>query len=242
MEAGVDVTGGDYGLAFDAGETITVRPYVLADGNEDDATVYIDHLVFIPTWPQGKTNPLSVSQSVNFGSSGLGAYGYEPSPTPGSMSNPVDDGWWISGDTVDDTQTLPFIYDSAMHMTVQGHDESDIEGLFTGVGSVHVYVLCRITGVPTTIGGNTSRWAGHVTCYTGAHDLSDIYPDEGGGWCWAYAGEMPLGDSAQAAFGMSLWIDDGSFFFDQGDPPDSVRIAIIAYVPATPCIPDAFLG
>ena len=33
---------------------------------------------------------------------------------------------------------------SAFHLTVAGHDESDAVGLFTGVGGVHIYVLCRI--------------------------------------------------------------------------------------------------
>lgn len=241
---GCDFLGGGFGqcqdgMAFDNGEVITVKPWIDGGGGID-AKFYLDHLVFIPKHPFGVAAPgeFDVGDAdKNFQSSALTVFGYYVSSgQPASVTEPGDDGVWFTGDTVDDDQILDSAYDPDAHWTIAGYDEADAVGLFSGVGGVHVYVLCRITG--SALASSTSRYGGHVTCYTGTHPLADILCDECGNWVWGYAGKMPLGDSAQASFGMIQWRDSQEVG-TQFSQPDSVRTSFVAFVPQSPC--DAYV-
>ena len=228
---GSGVDNGEWGLAFEEGEVVTVRAWIEEDS--DPCELYLDHIVAIPTYPAGKSEALNIQDGHNWRSSALTAFGYEPDSEPASITNPTDNGQWLPGDTVSDSQVIPWPTDADAHLTVAGHDESDIAGLFDGGGSsVHVYVLCRGHNAD---GSTAGRSGGHVSCFAGAQPIGEILVDEAGGWHWAYAGRMPMGDGPQAAFGMMQWSDDCAWFFSRLDAWDEVRTAFIAYVPDAPC-------
>lgn len=216
--------GGSSGLWFTAGERITVRAYS-PDGV--DLSVWLDHLVFMPTFPLGMADITELDTGgVNFSSSALEVIGYTPaSGDPPTYSEPTDEGTIFEGNSaVDDTQSLRTYWDLAGHFTIAFHDESDVAGLHTGVGGVHIYVMCRAVD---------DGEGGHVTCFTGSQPLADIICDETGAWVWAYAGIMPLGDGPQAQFGMIQWVADGEYF--PVDGTTSVRTSFVAYLPQAPC-------
>jgi hypothetical protein len=225
----------DGGMAFKVGETITLRAFS-PDGTP---SVFLDHLVFMPLNPMG-TVEINGGQSVNFTTSALEVIGYYVnSGQPVTVTEPTDYGSIFSGaSAVDDSQVVASGWVPAAHVTIAGHDESDIAGLFTAVGGVHVYVLCR--GVISDGGYDSAagRPAAHVTCFTGANPIADIMPPVQGAWVWAYAGKMPLGDGPQGSLGLVQWINDFENFPQSVGFPvdqDSVRTSFVAYLPFAPC-------
>lgn len=227
---------GSSGLSFQAGETITVRAWT----DSGTATVWLDHLVFIPTFPMGMGDPTDLdSETKNFSSSALEVLGYYEDPQPGSVTEPTDYGSIFGGaSAVDDTQVLTRgLFDPDMHWTIASHDESDIAGLFTRAvgGGVHVYVLQRSNNSGGTY-SVSDRGRGHVTVMSGTQPLSDIICQGAGAWTWAYGGKAPLGDGNQAVYGLIQWLGDDVVFWNNNDTDiDSVRSAFIAYVPQSPC-------
>jgi hypothetical protein len=228
---------GSSGLKFVEGETITLKAWC----ESDTATVWLDHLVFIPTFPMGMADPTSLDtgNAKNFGSNALEVIGYYEDPQPGSVTEPTDYGSIFGGaSAVDDTQVLSRgLFEPGMHFTIASHDESDAVGLFTRAvgGGVHVYVLQRSHNSGGVYDPG-DRGRGHVTVMTGTQPLADIICQGAGAWTWAYAGTAPLGDGAQGAYGLVQWLGDDVVFWNNNDTDiDSVRSAFIAYVPQSPC-------
>lgn len=232
------------GMSFAAGEIITVKAFS-PDGTAD---VYLDHLVFMPTYPLGVASPTRLGdQDANFSSSALEVYGYEPTSSPASITlvSPVDgnpDYGTVFGDAMDDTQELTTIFDPDMHWTIASHDESDIAGLYlTAVtarptsGGVHVYVLIRSRN-EGAVYHPSWRGRGHATCMTASSPISDCLPPACGAWVWSYAGVMALGDGPQGSFGIIQWINDNEVFWNLNDDDiTSVRSSLVAYLPQAPC-------
>lgn len=229
------VGGGQYGMSFQAGETITVKAWT----DSDTVDVWLDHLVFMPTFPLGVTDPSNLTnQSRNFFSSALEVFGYYENPQPGSVTEPTDYGSIFGGaSAVDDTQELDRFWDASGHFTIASHDESDVSGLYVhaGGGGAHMYVLQRSNNSGGTY-DPSNRGRGHVTVFTGSSPLSDIVCQGAGAWTWAYGGIMPLGDGPQGEAGLMQWVGSDVVFWNNYDPAiDSVRSAFIAYLPQAPC-------